>query len=103
MTVFLELLRITLVFAILGSLLGSILGKAYSLLEVNTEPFEWMGFIAIMLLLFVFYRNKLQFSGWYKGEGREKLSPKVTSSFIAISAILFVMGPVFTYLLKWRI
>ncbi|RSD29599.1 hypothetical protein [Mesobacillus subterraneus] len=97
MRVVLELLRIIVVFAILGSLLGSILGKAYLLLDVNTEPFEWMGFIAIMLLLFVFYRNKLQFSGWYKGEGREKLSPKVTCSFIAISAILVVMAPVFSY------
>ena len=41
--------------------------------------------IAIYSLLFVLYRNKLQFSGFYNGPYRQKLSPTTTTIFITIS------------------
>jgi uncharacterized membrane protein YfcA len=97
MRVILELLRIILIFAILGGFLGGLLEYAYSLFELNTAPFEWMGVIAILLLLFVYYRNKLQFSGWYKGKGRENLSSRTTWSFILVSAFLLVLVPILSY------
>lgn len=45
--------------------------------------------IANVLLILVFYRNKLQFHGWYKGKEVKKLPAKTTriltfSAFIAI-------------------
>lgn len=99
MTVALELLRIILLFGILGGILGTLLENVYSLFDLNTEPFEWLGHIAIMLLVFVFYRNKLQFSGWYKGKGREKLPARTTCSLFLVSDLLLVLMPILSYLI----
>ena len=44
--------------------------------------------IAIYSLLFVLYRNKLQFSGFYNGPYRQKLSPTTTTIFITISVFI---------------
>ena len=65
-----ELLRIIIVFILLGGLVWAIIGNIYTIKEV-TERYAWLGSIAVLLLLFVLYRNKLQFSGWYKGKGRD--------------------------------
>ena len=63
MRVLLEIMRILLIFAILGMLGWGILQYIYELFEVN-EDYTWLGSLAVVLLLFVLYRNKLQFSGW---------------------------------------
>lgn len=65
----LEILRIIFIFAILGVILSGLLNALYIRFEVGT--YSWLGGVAILLLLFVLYRNRLQFSGWYKGEGRK--------------------------------
>lgn len=87
----LELLRIIIIFMILGGLGWGILVNIYAMNEAS-EPYSWLGAIAILILLFVFYRNKLQFSGWYKGEGRVKLPKPVTITFI-LSSILLILLP----------
>lgn len=60
------------------------------------ESYSWLGGLAIFVLLFVLYRNKFQFSGWYKGKGRKKLPKYVSVTLIFISIILiispFIMG-----------
>ncbi|MGG0643078.1 hypothetical protein ABE021_03880 [Sporosarcina gallistercoris] len=50
----------------------------------------WMGAIAVFLLIFVLYRNKLQFSGWYKGESKVKLPKAVSLALILMSLILLI-------------
>ena len=87
----LELLRIIIIFMILGGLGWAIIGNSYTINEV-TESYSWLGAIAILLLLFVLYRNKLQFSGWYKGEGRVKL-PKSVSLTLILSSLLLILLP----------
>ena len=87
----LELLRIIIIFLILGGLGWAIIGNIYTINEA-TESYSWLGAIAILLLLFVLYRNKLQFSGWYKGEGRVKL-PKSVSLTLILSSILLILLP----------
>ncbi|MRG88317.1 hypothetical protein [Salinibacillus xinjiangensis] len=89
MRVILELLRIILIFAILGGLLGELVHHLYATDAIHTD-FEWLGGVAILVLLFVLYRNKLQISGWYKGKGTEKLSPGITRTLIGCSIFLFV-------------
>ena len=52
---------------ILVGIRWAIIGNIYTINEA-TESYSWLGAMAILLLLFVLYRNKLQFSGWYEGK-----------------------------------
>ncbi|ADU32178.1 hypothetical protein Bcell_3944 [Evansella cellulosilytica DSM 2522] len=92
MRVLLELIRIIFIFAFLGVLLGIIPHSIYLLIGINTEKYAWSYMLGIFILIFVLYRNKLQFSGWYKGKGREKL-PKALSKTLTISAIILLLSP----------
>ncbi|WP_188456320.1 hypothetical protein [Virgibacillus oceani] len=87
MKVVLELLRIIIIFAILGVVAWLLLGEVYAI-NTTIQKYQWIGAIGIYTLLFVFYRNKLQFSGWYKGKGREKLPKKITVTLICVSIVL---------------
>ncbi|MFD2630167.1 hypothetical protein [Oceanobacillus kapialis] len=85
MRVILELIRILLIFLLLGGLLGAVLNQIYRI-NGEIQSYQWIGNIGILLVLFVLYRNKFQFSGWYQGKGRHKLPRKVT--FVLLSASL---------------
>jgi hypothetical protein len=93
MRILLELLRIIFIFAILGSLGGAIIQNLYTINQ-TTQSYAWLGALAILVLLFVLYRNKLQFSGWYKGKGCVKLPKSVTKTLISVS-ILLIISPFF--------
>ena len=90
MRTLLELLRVIIIIIFFGALGGAILGNTYTVLEVN-EAYSWLGTIAIFLLLFVLYRNKWQFSGWYTGKGREKLPKTVSLTLILVSTVLIIL------------
>lgn len=98
MTNLLELLRIVAILVVLGVGGGLMLEGLYSTAP-ETEAYGWLGGIAVLLLIFVLYRNKLQFSGWYKGEGRDKLPRTATLLLISASIVLivspFVLGVLF--------
>jgi hypothetical protein len=95
----LELLRIIFFLGLLGALGWLIVGNIYRINEA-TESYSWLGAIAILILIFVLYRNKLQFSGWYKGEGRVKLSKSVTVTLILSSILLIILPFIFGPLLS---
>ncbi|SES44012.1 hypothetical protein [Psychrobacillus sp. OK032] len=97
MRVLLELIRIIFIFAIVGSILGYIFENLYLEIGTDTENYGWMGFSAILILMFVLYRNKLQFSGWYKGKGREKLPKLVSQILIFTSISLLFLPPVLSF------
>ncbi|UJL47357.1 hypothetical protein KFZ58_05550 [Virgibacillus sp. NKC19-16] len=88
--VLLELLRIIFIFLLLGGLLWILIGNFYQFDDV--ENYQWFPVVGIYILLFVLYRNRLQFSGWYVGKGRMKLSAKVSKMLIGI-AVLFLVVP----------
>ncbi|HLR59807.1 MAG TPA: hypothetical protein VK094_04990 [Pseudogracilibacillus sp.] len=90
MRVTLELLRIIVILGLLGALGWVVIENIYTINE-TTKNYSWLGALAILILLFVLYRNKLQFSGWYKGKGRKKLSKKVSVMLISLSIILVIM------------
>ncbi|WP_235993108.1 hypothetical protein [Heyndrickxia sporothermodurans] len=96
MKVILELIRIILIFGFLGGVFSSVLNYTYKSLGVNC--YEWTGFLAVLILLFVMYRNKSQFNGWYNGKGKEKLSRKVTKSLLSFSVFLLILPPFLSYL-----
>lgn len=86
----LELFRIILILVILGALGWAVIENIYTGNEL-TESYSWLGAIAILILLFVLYRNKLQFSGWYKGKGKAKLPKSVTVILISSSILLIIL------------
>ncbi len=89
MRTLLELLRIIFIFGLLGGLGWTLIGNIYTINEA-TEPYSRLGALAIFVSLFVLYRNKLQFSGWYRGKGVKKLPKKVSARLIFISIILII-------------
>lgn len=86
---FIEVLRIVFLFALLGGLGWYILSQVYVNNNVLNE-FQWLGAVGIYILLFVLYRNRLQFSGWYKGEGRHRLSKKISFLLIVVGILLLI-------------
>jgi hypothetical protein len=93
--IILELFRITAIFLILGALLGGLMKLVYANIGINVDNTNgaWLVGFAIIILLFVLYRNKLQFSGFYKGEGKVKLLRKVSVSLISCSVIMLFIAP----------
>lgn len=89
MRTLLELLRIIVIFALLGALGWTILGKIYAVNGI-ADPYSWIGALALLVLLFVLYRNKLQFSGWDRSKNKKRLPTKVSLALIIISIILMI-------------
>ncbi|MGM9987630.1 MAG: hypothetical protein ACI35O_10425 [Bacillaceae bacterium] len=84
-------------FFLLGSIMGAVMVEIYKLFGVNMEDtfgMLLMG-VAILMLLFVFYRNKLQFSGFYKGKGNVKLSKGTSTFLVTCSLLLLGVAPFF--------
>ncbi|WP_260285522.1 hypothetical protein [Peribacillus aracenensis] len=90
MRVLLELIRIILIFGIAGTIISTIVNGIY--INIGVNQYGWLGSIAILLLLFVWYRNKLQFSGWYSGKGKEKL-PKIASQILILCSVFLLCTP----------
>lgn len=96
MKTLLELMRITVIFVFFYGILGSLLYNLYS--GIDADKYGWIGYIAILVLFFLLYRNKLQFSGWYTGKGRKKLSKWVSKSIVFISILLLLLPPILVFL-----
>lgn len=91
MRVLLELIRILILLLLLGTA-GSILLTLVYQTSQEPLPFTWLGTIALLILIFVLYRNRLQFTGWYRGEGRVKL-PKSVALLLIFVALLLMVSP----------
>ncbi|TQR19462.1 hypothetical protein FG384_12510 [Psychrobacillus vulpis] len=89
MKILLELLRIIIIFVFFGSLGVMVIRNTYKSLEV-TETYSWIGEISILIILFVLYKNKWQFTGCYKRKDREKLAKRVSLTLILISIVLII-------------
>ncbi|MBP1947199.1 hypothetical protein [Virgibacillus litoralis] len=90
MRVILELLRIIFIFMLLGGLVWLVIGNIYTINEV-TESYQWIAALGIYVSLFVLYRNRFQFSGWYKGKGRKKLSQPTTLLLMCCSIFMLTL------------
>ena len=94
--VVLELFRIMAILLIFGAVLGGLVKLIYtSFLGINVDNTigGWFIGFSIIILLFVLYRNKLQFSGFYKGKGMVKLPRKISITLISCSVIMLVIAP----------
>ena len=100
MRVLLEFLWVLFIFLFLTAILGSFFECLYLSIGNGTEKYSWISFGAIFILIFVLYRNKLQFSGWYKGEGKEKLSKKASQTLITSSFFFILLPPILSYIVN---
>lgn len=91
MRTILELFRILALLALFGIVCSFVTFWIYARFDIPTK-YTLLGSIGILILYFVLYRNKLQFSGWYKGKGIKKL-PKVISNTLVIIAIVLLLSP----------
>lgn len=93
--VILELIRILATLFFFGILMGATVSFIYASLGINVDdtPGAWLVGFSILILIFVLYRNKLQFSGFYNGGGMVKLSKKVSNSLVACSVIMLILAP----------
>lgn len=90
MRILLELIRIIIIFGVLGGIGWAIIKNMYTINEA-TESYSFLGAIAVLVILFVLYRNKLQFSGWYEGKERRKLSKNVSITLVLASILLAIL------------
>jgi hypothetical protein len=98
--IILELFRILFVFLVGGSVLGATIKLIYASLGINIDNTlgGWLVGIAILITLFVLYKNWLQFSGFIKGESfKKKLPKKISVSLILSALILIILSPIFSY------
>ena len=95
--VLLELIRVTAIFIILGLLMSTLIKFIYSSLGINVEDTNggWIVGLSILIIIFVLYRNKLQFSGFYKGEKRVKLPKAVSVFLVSCSFLMLIFAPLF--------
>jgi hypothetical protein len=97
MRVILELFRIVIIYLLLGGIMGGLAKLMYAKLGIeidNTYGALLVG-LAIFLFIFVLYRNKIQFIGFYKGPGKVKLSNPTSIFLICCSFLMLILVPFF--------
>lgn len=92
MRVLLELSRIVLVFFFLAAVGVLLLERLYHTFPTAAEG---LGLLGVFLLIFLLYRHKLQFTGWYHGKKRTPIRKKT----ILLPSLLSFLCIVFPFLL----
>ncbi|BAC13230.1 hypothetical protein [Oceanobacillus iheyensis HTE831] len=91
----LEIIRIIIIFGLLGFIFSKAVMFIYSSIGIQLDN-HYGGIIAgisIIISIFVLYRNKLQFSGFYKSDKNVKLSKPVSIFLFSISIIMLIIAP----------
>lgn len=89
----LELLRIILFMAILLAVLGWA-ERFVSQLIIGEARYHWLMMFGNLILFFIFYRNKLQFTGWYRSSRNKKLNRFTTKGLLLLAISMIVISPV---------
>ncbi|MGV2619765.1 UNVERIFIED_CONTAM: hypothetical protein N8J90_01200 [Halobacillus marinus] len=94
-SVFLEMIRLLiLLFLIAGIGFTAVNGVFRSFgIDVAETPGGTALSLSMLILYFVLYRNKLQFTGYYQGKGRMKLKRPITLLLVSTSIFLIVLAP----------
>lgn len=90
----LELIRVALILLIFGSVFYTGLTWGYSWTSPSGIIGRGLTLVAILIFIFIVYRNRLQFSGFYRGK-REKLSSKTTTWLISFAVLLVIVAILF--------
>ncbi len=87
----LELLRVLLIVMAGTPLLIGIETWLYSLAGKNIFDFTWMPATANIIIIFVLYRNVLQFGGWFKSKQNKRLGKIYSRILILVSLVLILI------------
>ncbi|MFS0556738.1 hypothetical protein [Brevibacillus sp. 179-C9.3 HS] len=92
-TFLLELVRVVIILFAGLALLFFVESRLF-MITLEGAPFFLLLFANTILIL-VFYRNKFQFSGWYKGKEAKSLPPRASkvlifTAFLAIVTAFFL-------------
>ncbi|SFF96607.1 hypothetical protein [Sporolactobacillus nakayamae] len=91
----LELFRVVLIVVFLGVLIASGMTFIYHLIHMSVGGLGFLFiFIATLLFIFVLYRNKFQFHGFFRGKQLQKLSVKLTLTLLVIAVLLIIIAPI---------
>lgn len=93
MLIVLEFLRVLFIL-IVGTGILSFWGIwVYDLIGIDlmASSMAWMTSLANLIIVFVIYRNSLQFSGWFKSSKSTKITRRLTIGLLGVSAILLIM------------
>ncbi|MFE4426410.1 hypothetical protein ACFRH9_04825 [Peribacillus butanolivorans] len=95
--VILELFRIITIILVIGMVMGFIINSIYAIFGINVENTRggWIVAMGIFPLLYVLYKNRLQFSGVYKNGGQVKLSSRATTILLCSSVLMLTVAPLF--------
>jgi len=104
MRVLLEFIRMVFLLIIFYLIPGNIVAYIYRQLGViDSITYGIMMVISILIIFTVLYRNSMQFSGWYKGDVKDKLSKTLTKWLISIALLLLLLPPILSFLFHWRV
>lgn len=99
MRVLLEFIRMFFLLIIFYLISANIIVYIYQKLGMKySNTYGIVMVISILIIFTVLYRNKLQFSGWYKGDVKDKLSNTLTKWLISIALLLLVLPPILSFL-----
>lgn len=93
----LEMLRIAVILLIIGSLMWGLVKLMYTAFGIHVDDTRsaWLVGVSILIFLFVLYRNKLQFSGFYNGDEKVKLPRRISTLLVSSAIIMLMIAPVF--------
>ncbi|MEJ8548829.1 hypothetical protein [Brevibacillus borstelensis] len=97
MSHFLEIIRVIIILFGGFFVMGYVEREIFQLVGVNIDSFGvWLlTACSNFIFLFILYRNKLQFSGWYAGKHRVRISKKATITLSLIAVCLLLLTPLF--------
>ncbi|WP_233192903.1 hypothetical protein [Sporosarcina sp. P29] len=92
----LEMIRIAFILLIIGALLSGLVKLIYTSFGASVDDTNgaWLVGVAILIILFVLYRNKLQFSGFYKGDKNVKLPRSISAILVSSSILMLIIAPI---------
>ncbi|MFF2457808.1 hypothetical protein [Peribacillus simplex] len=95
LSVILELFRIITIIFVIGMIMGFIIHSIYAIFGITVENTTggWVVALAILPLLYVFYKNRLQL--FYKNDGQVKLSNRTTTILLCFSVLMLTVAPLF--------
>ncbi|WP_026476228.1 hypothetical protein [Alkaliphilus transvaalensis] len=93
MLAFIEIIRVLFILIFGTGLLVTLEVWLYGLLDIALleNSLGWMIAFANLIIVFVVYRNNLQFKGWFKSSRSSKLPKLITRTLLVLAMVLIIL------------
>jgi len=85
-----EFCRVLILLFLFLGIFYYLINNIYHLIEIETEHYLLIVTVALLLIIYVIYSNKFQFTGFYT-KGSKKLPNKITWAILSIAFLLLVI------------